>query len=219
MEVPGRKGQPATVMDRDEAPSRFRQDKLQQLRPAFAAGTEQGTVTAGNASPITDGAAALVLTSEAVAEHRGLKAGWTTRKPSLMLLQHLLHPIHERRAQELMLLKERTDAGGLLNFRSRMRRCWREYVGMQMRSMPQISSQQHRPQRLLEHCKLQGSPWQTWSTTRSMRHSVWLTWSIRGCWAWILKGRVACTISLAKYLPILVSDVSSTDTMWSACVP
>lgn len=79
MDVPARKGNPPTVMDRDEAPSKFRLDKLQQLRPAFADGTEQGTVTAGNASPITDGAAALVLTSEAIAQQRGLKASWTAR--------------------------------------------------------------------------------------------------------------------------------------------
>ena len=78
MEVPARKGHPPTVVDRDEAPSKFRQDKLQQLRPAFSDGVEQGTVTAGNASPITDGGAALVLTSASTAQQRGLKASWST---------------------------------------------------------------------------------------------------------------------------------------------
>ena len=44
---------------------------LAKLRPVFKA---TGTVTAGNASPMNDGAAAAVLTSEAVAEELGLKA-------------------------------------------------------------------------------------------------------------------------------------------------
>lgn len=44
-------------------------DALAKLRPAFA---KDGTITAGNASQITDGAAALVLVSEAAAERLGL---------------------------------------------------------------------------------------------------------------------------------------------------
>ena len=74
VEVPGRRGHLPTVIGRDEAPSKFRQDKLQQLRPAFSDGSEPGSVTAGNASPITDGAAALVLASASAAQQRGLKA-------------------------------------------------------------------------------------------------------------------------------------------------
>lgn len=45
-------------------------ESLAGLRPAFA---KDGTITAGNASQITDGAAALVLVSEAAAERLGLK--------------------------------------------------------------------------------------------------------------------------------------------------
>ncbi|MGQ5719467.1 acetyl-CoA C-acetyltransferase [Pseudochrobactrum asaccharolyticum] len=45
-------------------------EALQKLRPAFA---KEGTVTAGNASGINDGAAATVLMSEAEAERRGIK--------------------------------------------------------------------------------------------------------------------------------------------------
>ncbi|MFP3686416.1 hypothetical protein SB847_22205, partial [Bacillus sp. SIMBA_026] len=45
-------------------------ETLAGLRPAFATG---GTVTAGNASGINDGAAAVVLTRESVATERGLK--------------------------------------------------------------------------------------------------------------------------------------------------
>ncbi len=53
---------------RDEEPTRFRPDKLPQLRPAFAA---DGTITAANASKISDGAAAVVLMSREEAEKCG----------------------------------------------------------------------------------------------------------------------------------------------------
>ena len=72
MEVPGRRGQQPTVVDRDEGPLKFNQEKLQALRPAFSDGKAPGTVTPGNSSPVTDGAAALVLTSPAKAHQRGL---------------------------------------------------------------------------------------------------------------------------------------------------
>ncbi|CAK0785232.1 aspartate transaminase aat1 [Coccomyxa viridis] len=72
VEVPGRRGQQPTVVDRDEGPLKLNQEKLQQLRPAFSNGKAPGTVTPGNASPVTDGAAALVLTSPAKARQRGL---------------------------------------------------------------------------------------------------------------------------------------------------
>lgn len=45
-------------------------ERLAQLKPAFAA---DGTVTAGNASPLNDGAAALLLTSPEFAASRGLR--------------------------------------------------------------------------------------------------------------------------------------------------
>jgi acetyl-CoA acyltransferase len=55
---------------RDEGPRRGTSaDKLARLRPAFVS---DGTVTAGNASPLNDGAAALVLTSAAHAQRHGL---------------------------------------------------------------------------------------------------------------------------------------------------
>lgn len=53
----------------DEGPARFDEAKLRALRPAFS---ETGTVTAGNASSINDGAAALVLAADQIAEARGL---------------------------------------------------------------------------------------------------------------------------------------------------
>ena len=56
----GRKGQSILVKE-DQEPAKFNEEKLRGLRPAFGA---EGTVTAGNASGIGDGAAALVLASE-----------------------------------------------------------------------------------------------------------------------------------------------------------
>ena len=60
VEVKGKKG--STFVAEDESPARFNEDKLRALRPAFGS---DGTVTAGNASSINDGAAALVLVSDA----------------------------------------------------------------------------------------------------------------------------------------------------------
>ncbi|MDP5209515.1 acetyl-CoA C-acyltransferase [Microbulbifer sp. 2205BS26-8] len=54
----------------DEAPVSARPDKIPQLKPAFR---KDGTVTAANASSISDGAAALVLMRRSEADRRGLK--------------------------------------------------------------------------------------------------------------------------------------------------
>jgi acetyl-CoA C-acetyltransferase len=63
-----RKGE--IVVDTDEMPRKAMPDKIPKLRPAF---TKDGTVTAANASSISDGAAALVLMRKSEAERRGLK--------------------------------------------------------------------------------------------------------------------------------------------------
>lgn len=55
----------------DEQPRNARPDKIPQLKPAFK--RDGGTVTAANASSISDGAAALVMTRESVAKREGLK--------------------------------------------------------------------------------------------------------------------------------------------------
>ena len=55
-------------VDTDEAPGRGRPDKIPTLRPAFA---KDGTITAATSSSISDGAAALVLTRESVADASG----------------------------------------------------------------------------------------------------------------------------------------------------
>lgn len=66
--IKGRKGE--TVVDTDELPRRAKPEKIPSLRPAFS---PDGTVTAANASAISDGAAALVMMRLSEAERRGLK--------------------------------------------------------------------------------------------------------------------------------------------------
>eukprot|EP00897_Mesotaenium_endlicherianum_P005701 jgi/Mesen1/5159/ME000256S04340 len=73
VEVKGPRGKPAVTVSKDDACSKFDAAKLRQLRPCFVEAGEAGSVTAGNASSISDGAAALVLVSGALAKSRGLK--------------------------------------------------------------------------------------------------------------------------------------------------
>jgi len=65
--VKTRKGD--VTVEHDEQPGKGRPDKIPQLRPAFA---KDGTITAATSSSISDGAAALVLTRQSVARHKGL---------------------------------------------------------------------------------------------------------------------------------------------------
>ena len=69
VEVKGRKGA-VTLVESDEEPGRGNIEKLPKLRAAF---DKEGTISAGNASSINDGAAAVVLTTEKNAEKLGLK--------------------------------------------------------------------------------------------------------------------------------------------------
>ncbi len=99
--VASRKGE--AVFDIDEQPQNARPEKIPTLRPAFR---KDGTVTAANASSISDGAAALVLASQRAAETRGLPVrarivghashaqapGWFTTAPvpaAQKLLKHI----------------------------------------------------------------------------------------------------------------------------------
>jgi len=68
VEIPGRKG--PTVVETDEGPRRDTTlEALAKLKPAFQ---QDGSVTAGNAPGLNDGASALVVTSEAFAKAHGL---------------------------------------------------------------------------------------------------------------------------------------------------
>ena len=64
--IAGRKGD--TVIDKDEAPFKAMPEKIPTLKPAFK---KDGTVTAANASSISDGAAAMVLMRESTARKLG----------------------------------------------------------------------------------------------------------------------------------------------------
>ena len=77
--VPGRGGD--TIVSIDEQPGKARLDKIPTLKAAFA---KDGTVTAANASSISDGAAALVLMRESTARERGLT-------PIARILGHAVH--------------------------------------------------------------------------------------------------------------------------------
>ena len=70
VEIPGRKGE-VTVVTADEGPRRdSTAESLAKLKPSFK---PDGKVTAGNASSLNDGAAAMVVASRAYAEANGLK--------------------------------------------------------------------------------------------------------------------------------------------------
>lgn len=79
VEIAGRKG-PTTVAD-DEQPAKGDASKIPTLKPAFA---KDGTITAANASSISDGAAALVVTRQSVADRLGLK-------PVARIVSHAAH--------------------------------------------------------------------------------------------------------------------------------
>src|SRR3546814_203301 len=79
VEVATRKG--ITTIALDEQPAKVDAAKIPTLRPAFA---KDGTITAANASSISDGAAALVMTRQSVADRLGIK-------PIARIVSHAAH--------------------------------------------------------------------------------------------------------------------------------
>jgi acetyl-CoA C-acetyltransferase len=77
--VPGKGGE--TVVKLDEQPFKARLDKIPGLKPAFK---KDGTITAANASSISDGAAALVLMRESTAARHGCS-------PIARIVAHAVH--------------------------------------------------------------------------------------------------------------------------------
>ena len=77
--LPGRGGD--TVVRFDEQPFKAKLDKIPGLKPAFK---KDGTITAANASSISDGAAALVLMRESTARQRGCT-------PLARIVSHAVH--------------------------------------------------------------------------------------------------------------------------------
>lgn len=101
--IPGVRGKPDTVVDKDDEPKNFNEAKTKTLKPAFK--KEGGTVTPANASPLSDGAAAVVLASEDYVKKHNLKPiakilGWGdaakapskfTTAPALAIPKALAH--------------------------------------------------------------------------------------------------------------------------------
>jgi acetyl-CoA C-acetyltransferase len=77
--LPGKAGD--TVITRDEQPFKAKLDKIPSLKPAFR---KDGTITAANASSISDGAAALVMVRESTARQLGLQ-------PVARIVSHAVH--------------------------------------------------------------------------------------------------------------------------------
>ena len=77
--VKTRKGE--DVVTCDEQPGKSNPEKIPGLKPAFA---KDGTITAANASSISDGAAALVITRQSVADRLGVK-------PVARIVSHAAH--------------------------------------------------------------------------------------------------------------------------------
>lgn len=69
--LPGVKGKPGVTVETDDEHKNLNIEKLKSMRPAFI--PNGGTVTAPNASPLSDGSAAVVLMSEAKAKELGVK--------------------------------------------------------------------------------------------------------------------------------------------------
>ena len=107
--VPQPRGDPIVVAE-DEEPGRGKPEKLPSLKPAFS---QAGVTTAGNASSIDDGAAALVVSSRSESESQGLQPlgrivgyathaqdpRWFTTAPATAL-EKLLHK-HELRVMDV----------------------------------------------------------------------------------------------------------------------
>jgi len=77
--VTSRKGEETVATD--EQPGKANPEKIPNLKPAFA---KDGTITAANASSISDGAAALVITRQSVADRLGVK-------PVARIVAHAAH--------------------------------------------------------------------------------------------------------------------------------
>jgi acetyl-CoA C-acetyltransferase len=78
IEIPQRKGEPLVVAQDEGVRPETTAESLGALKPAFA---QDGTITAGNSSPLSDGAAAVVVTSRAYAEEKGLQVLATIGAP------------------------------------------------------------------------------------------------------------------------------------------
>ncbi|CAG8511091.1 1141_t:CDS:2 [Ambispora gerdemannii] len=100
--IKGTRGKPDIIVNKDDEVSNLNIDKLRSIKPAFI---DNGTVTAPNSSPLSDGGAALVLVSAEKARELGIKVigkiiGWGdaaqapskfTTSPALAIPKALQH--------------------------------------------------------------------------------------------------------------------------------
>ncbi|CEP17093.1 hypothetical protein [Parasitella parasitica] len=101
--VSGGRGKPDRIIEKDDEVSKLNEEKLRTVRPAFQ--PKNGTVTAPNSSPLSDGASALVIVSKEAAEKYNLSviakiSGWGeaaqaparfTTSPSLAVPKAIKH--------------------------------------------------------------------------------------------------------------------------------
>jgi acetyl-CoA C-acetyltransferase len=128
VEVSAGRGKPPVVVDSDDEPKNFNEGKTRTLRSVFK---KDGTVTAANASPLSDGAAALVLASEAAVKKHGLKPigkilGWGdaeqnpskfTTAPALAMPKALKHANVELSAVDAFEINEAFSVVALSNMK------------------------------------------------------------------------------------------------------
>ncbi|KAF2789583.1 erg10, acetyl-CoA C-acetyltransferase [Melanomma pulvis-pyrius CBS 109.77] len=129
IQVSGGRGKPAITVDQDDEPKNFNESKTRTLRPSFK--SKDGTVTAANASPLSDGAAALVLVSEAALKKHNLKPigkilGWGdaaqnpskfTTAPALAIPKALKHAGVEQSAVDAFEINEAFSVVALANMK------------------------------------------------------------------------------------------------------
>ncbi|KAI2086942.1 erg10, acetyl-CoA C-acetyltransferase [Ophidiomyces ophidiicola] len=129
VEIPGVRGKPATIVDKDEEPRNLHHEKLRAIKPAFIPNT--GTVTAPNSSPLNDGAAAIVLVSESKLKELNIKPlakilGWAdaakqsskfTTAPSLAIPKALKHAGVEQSAIDAFEINEAFSVVALANMK------------------------------------------------------------------------------------------------------
>ncbi|KAF2088082.1 thiolase [Saccharata proteae CBS 121410] len=129
IEVSGGRGKPNVTVSEDDEPKNFNESKTRTLRPSFIPGS--GTVTAANASPLSDGAASLVLVSEAALKKHNLKPigkilGWGdaaqnpskfTTAPALAMPKALKHANVELNAVDAFEINEAFSVVALANMK------------------------------------------------------------------------------------------------------
>ena len=104
VEIPQRKGDPVVVTEDQGVRPDSTVEVLAKLRPAFAA---EGTITAGNSSPLSDGAAAVIVASREWAESRGLP--WLALVGAAGQVAGPDNSLHSQPANAIAAALEKTD--------------------------------------------------------------------------------------------------------------